>query len=206
MSVYDPTSSASVDHRRKWDREEYERKAQERLLAEKDEEVKGKRKLPRFPDEPKVKRELLKAREYKVDLESKVGRTVVINKTTPSAETGGYYCDVCDCVVKDSINFLDHINGKNHQRNMGMSMKIKRSTLDEVRQRFAFKKAQKEMQKKESDMHDRLDDLKEEEARMADYKKSKRLEQKKRKYPEVQVDEEIAAAMGFGGFGTTKKS
>lgn len=43
------------------------------------------------------------------------------------------------------------------------------------------------------------------ETRMADYKKSKRLEQKKRRYPEVQIDEEIAAAMGFGGFGTTKK-
>lgn len=66
MSVYDPTSTANVDYRRKWDREEYERKAQERLLAEKDDETKGKRKLPRFPDEPKVKRELLKAREYKV--------------------------------------------------------------------------------------------------------------------------------------------
>uniref|UniRef100_A0A0N5AKS3 Matrin-type domain-containing protein n=1 Tax=Syphacia muris TaxID=451379 RepID=A0A0N5AKS3_9BILA len=117
-----------------------ERRAQERLLAES--EAEKAKKKPRFSDEPKVKRELLKAREYKVDLESKVGRTVVVNKTTPSAETGGYYCDVCDCVVKDSINFLDHINGKNHQRNMGMSMKIKRSTLEEVKQRFALKKAE----------------------------------------------------------------
>ncbi|VDK63887.1 unnamed protein product [Anisakis simplex] len=211
MSLYEASGSgpSAPDHRRKWDREEYERKARERILAEREAEEQTKKKTTyKFPDEHKVKRELLKAREYKVDLESKVGRTVVINKTTPSAETGGYYCDVCDCVVKDSINFLDHINGKNHQRNMGMSMKIKRSTLDDVRKRFSYKKAEAEVKKKEYDIQERMEEIKEEEARMADYKRAKRQEQRKRKRgPEVEVqeDDEVAAMMGFGGFGTTKK-
>lgn len=40
------------------------RRAQKRLLAES--EAEKAKKKPRFSDEPKVKRELLKAREYKV--------------------------------------------------------------------------------------------------------------------------------------------
>jgi len=100
------------DHRRKWDTKEFERKALDRIQKIKKD------------DPPPEARELLKQREYKVDLDSKLGKSMVINKTTPSSQSGGYFCNVCDCVVKDSINFLDHINGKKHQRNLGMSMKV----------------------------------------------------------------------------------
>jgi U4/U6.U5 tri-snRNP component SNU23 len=90
------------DHRRKWDTSEFEEKAKKRELEGSDSE----------DEKPIVKRELLKARDYKVDLDSKLGKSIVVTKATPQNQAGGYFCNVCDCVVKDSINFLDHINGK----------------------------------------------------------------------------------------------
>nr|CAD2187399.1 unnamed protein product [Meloidogyne enterolobii] len=150
------TPSSSVPgHRRTWDKTEFEIRAQERLAAEKE----------AFD----IKRGL--------DLESKVGKQVVINKTTPSAESGGYYCNICDCVVKDSLNFLDHINGKNHQRNLGFSMRVKKSTVDEVRERLALKKIEKESKGRDNE-EERQNDLKEEEAKLADMKRQQRERQK----------------------------
>jgi DNA-binding transcriptional MerR regulator len=69
---------------------------------------------------------------------------------------------VCDCVVKDSINFLDHINGKKHQRNLGMSMKVERSSLDQVKKRFEMNKRKEDDKKKEYDFEERIKELKEE--------------------------------------------
>jgi hypothetical protein len=40
-------------------------------------------------DGPPVKRALLKRRDYKVDLDSKLGKSVVITKNSPSAQAGG---------------------------------------------------------------------------------------------------------------------
>ncbi|XP_055611375.1 zinc finger matrin-type protein 2 [Uranotaenia lowii] len=189
------------DHRRKWDRKEYERLAQERLLA--------KTKDEQSEEEP-VTKELLKQRDYKVDLDSKLGKSMVINKSTPSSQSGGYYCNVCDCVVKDSINFLDHINGKKHQRNLGMSMKVERSTLDQVKERFKVNKKKTEEKKKDYELESRVKEAKEEEERYREYKREKRKE-RKRKIEEVEADaesgtSELAAIMGFAGFGGSKKN
>lgn len=65
-------------------------------------------------------------------------------------------------------------------------------------------------------MEERLAEVKEEEARIADYKRQKKLEQRKRKRGERVVDDDdedeqpatdpdMAAMMGFGGFGSSKK-
>lgn len=195
-----PPQTKNLDFRRKWDKDEYEKLAEKRLTEER-EKKDGK------PVQP-VKRELLRHRDYKVDLESKLGKTIVITKTTPQSEMGGYYCNVCDCVVKDSINFLDHINGKKHQRNLGMSMRVERSTLDQVKKRFEVNKKKMEEKQKDYDFEERMKELREEEEKAKAYKKEKQKEKKRRAEEDLTFEEEdeMAAVMGFSGFGSAKKS
>jgi U4/U6.U5 tri-snRNP component SNU23 len=35
-----------------------------------------------------------------------------VTNTTPLNERGGFYCEDCQCLLKDSSSYLDHINGK----------------------------------------------------------------------------------------------
>ena len=92
-------SKAPEDHRRKWDSVEYEKAAK----AREDVEKAINRDRSHDPKVDPVKRELLKIRDYKVDLDSKLGKSVVIQKNSGnSSQQGGYYCNVCDCLVKVS--------------------------------------------------------------------------------------------------------
>lgn len=104
----------SVDntYRRKWDREEYLERARERA-DEEDGRLKPKAKVP------PVQRKPLKHRDYEVDLESRLGKTQVVTPVAPLSQQAGYYCSVCECVVKDSANYLDHINGKKTSKGIG---------------------------------------------------------------------------------------
>merc|ERR1712099_8335 len=57
------------------------------------------------------------------------------------SKEAGFYCSVCHCVLKDSITYLDHINGKWHQHTLGMSMRVEKVGVDKIRAKIdAYKK------------------------------------------------------------------
>ena len=90
-----------------------------------------------------IQRANLKVRDYQIDLASNLNRTTVHSVTAPLSQQAGFYCDVCDCVLKDSMAYLDHINGKWHNRALGMSMQVEKSTVDQVRKRIEEVKKRK---------------------------------------------------------------
>nr|CAG8571500.1 94_t:CDS:2 [Entrophospora candida] len=133
-----------TNFRRTWDKSEYERRARERSRKEReqeeDEDRKRKGQKPKHVDSSPIiepPRELLKARTEKVVLDTNLNKTQVVQSTSVASKQPGFYCKECDCVVKDSVNFLDHINGKKHQRALGMSMKVERSTAEQIRNKLA---------------------------------------------------------------------
>lgn len=194
------STSTNEYGRRTWNLAHYGRKHDDDDDDRKDEESTPKPKAP------------LKPRDEKIDLESKLGKTVVINKATPSSQAGGFFCEVCDCLVKDSINYLDHVNGKKHQRNLGFSMKVERSTLDDVEKRFQESLRKQEKPKEEYDMEERLKELREEEERLKEYRKEKKKEKKKKRRQEDEEeqdevgDDDMSRLMGFSSFSSTSSN
>ncbi|KEH24482.1 putative transcription factor C2H2 family [Medicago truncatula] len=201
MSNTTSNSAAGVDNtfRRKFDREEYLERARER---ERQEEEKAKPK----GRGPPVQRKPLKHRDYEVDLESRLGKTQVVTPVAPLSQQAGYYCSVCECVVKDSANYLDHINGKKHQRALGMSMRAERSSLKQVQERFENLKKRKDLGSfTEQDFDERILKQQQEEEERKRLRREKKKEKKKEAVEEPEMDPDVAALMGFGGFRSSNK-
>lgn len=188
--------------RRKFNREEYLERAREREQQEEEGRTKPKGKAP------PVQRKPLKHRDYEVDLESRLGKTQVVTPIAPLSQQAGYYCSVCECVVKDSANYLDHINGKKHQRALGMSMRVERASLQQVQDRFEKLKKQKVAGSfSEQDLDDRIMKQQQEEEERKRQRRERKKEKKKEKAAEEEpdVDPDVAAMMGFGGFRSSSK-
>ena len=100
----------------------------------------------------------------------------------------GWHCKVCDCFLKDSHTYLDHINGRKHQRNLGYSMRVERSTKDQVvsrlerlaKEKEALRKGNNNFDDEEIDYEDAVRAKDEEDRRRKEERKKKRKERKKK--------------------------
>ena len=126
-------------------------------------------------------------------------------------------------MLRDSASYLDHVNGKKHQRKLGYSMRIERVGVDSVRDRLAAKTEERQAAAAEAERRKGMDVgveynelLAKREAEAEAEKEAKRAAKRKRKEEAAETaaaealsdpsyDAEMNALMGFGGFGGSKK-
>eukprot|EP00055_Hartaetosiga_balthica_P000460 m.136634 g.136634 ORF g.136634 m.136634 type:complete len:223 (-) comp10788_c0_seq1:1164-1832(-) len=158
--------------------EDLAKRARDRARKE-EEELQRKADAKKNP----VKRENLKARDFAVDLKSTLGKSRVVVST--NSKDSGYFCEVCDCVLKDSTSYLDHINGIKHQKNLGMSMRVEKSSVDQVKKRLEMLKKKKMEAQRKTKIHYSLDEqVVQQQQQDAERKKAKRNKQKQKKQDE----------------------
>lgn len=212
-----------TNFRRTWDKNEYKQKAHERELENRERDENEERRRQGKPplrrtdpldqDATSEKRTLLKQRDEKIDFSTVINTTQVV-QATAGVKQAGFECKVCGIVVKDNANYLDHVNGWKHQRNLGMSMKVERSTAEQVKARLESISKRKAEPDPIIDLEARTKKAKEDE----DELKRRRKEAKKKKKQEKsdaanavdepvgEIDPDMAAMMGFSGFGGMKKN
>eukprot|EP01083_Nonionella_stella_P127756 387020_1 len=203
--------------RERLSKEEYEERARTRLEREDDEmQMKKDARLTGTV----IKRDALRPRDFRVDLQKDLGKYKVITSDTPLHGRGGFFCNVCDCLLRDSNTYLDHINGKKHQRALGMSMRVERVNVQKVRERLDKHKrglieGSTELSGKGDDVEERLEEFEREEEHRRQSRKRRKKEKKKQAKEAEKEEEEVEktevdpdmAAMGFDfQFGGSKKS
>lgn len=103
------------------------------------------------------------ARASRLDVSSQIGKVHMLTGSMASV-TGrrgrgaGFYCEDCDLTFKDNLQWVDHLNSKQHLialaakrgERPGEVGEVKRASLEEVRARLRFLKEKRERETKEA--------------------------------------------------------
>ncbi|KAG0364291.1 hypothetical protein BC939DRAFT_443481 [Gamsiella multidivaricata] len=199
----------------RWDMEEMEKRAKERAQREKelreDDELRalGKSAKKKTSKSAPTEEAIAAEKSERLILESAIGKTQVV-QGGPTGRAPGFYCKVCDCVLKDSAAYMDHKNGKKHLKNLGVNTKaVREDVTDVIAKLESMKRKAEAPQKDKYDLDARLEEIK----RQEDREKAEKRERKRQKKNEKKTDETLddggmdpamAAMMGFAGFGSSK--
>eukprot|EP00922_Rhytidocystis_sp_ex-Travisia-forbesii_P026434 GHVS01038705.1.p1 GENE.GHVS01038705.1~~GHVS01038705.1.p1 ORF type:complete len:302 (+),score=95.17 GHVS01038705.1:196-1101(+) len=217
-SMPPPKDKVDVMGRKIWDKAHFRQRAELRDEQEEDgsllDDVKyfgpdggGAARKADYP--APSERKALQRRTEEVRLDSEIGKTLLVTTQTPKQLQGGYWCETCSCLIKDSQAYLDHINGKKHNRMLGMTMRVERVGVGTVKHKLnQLKKKQARQEEAKAaeglkdgmggdgrkvvgqQIEDRLADLRQQETE----RREKRREKKKLK----RKQQALAAAGGTG--------
>ncbi|KAK3056673.1 U4/U6.U5 snRNP associated protein [Extremus antarcticus] len=186
--------------RKTWDRDEYAAKAASRSAKEREEgkarheaKLAGKKYIRRASTPPDARD--TEARKVRLNVADQIGKTSLVPATATQGKKGkgaGFYCDACDLTYKDNLQFVEHLNSKQHLVNTGESGEVRRSTLGEVEERFEWLKRKREEEKAREtvDLGARIEVAREVEEREREEKRRKRNE-KRRKTKDGRGVEEV---------------
>ncbi|EEH20159.2 hypothetical protein PABG_02418 [Paracoccidioides brasiliensis Pb03] len=188
------TSTSDTSFRKTWDREEYAQKAAATEAKSKEEsKARYEAKLAGKKYHAPVDFSSLEAtssRSERLNVASMVGKTTIIPAGSAVGKRGrgaGFYCPDCDLTYKDNMQFVEHLNSKQHLIATGQSGEVVKATVEDVRQRLRWLSHKKRMVEEEErkagqlDLGERLKTREEEEAREREEKRRKRNEKRRKR-------------------------
>lgn len=223
-------AAGDTDFRKKYDLDEYAAKAAERESAEKEERKarwEAKMAGKKYYKPTDGSETLTTARNATQDFSRMVGQSTLVPAGAGVGKRGrgaGFYCEACDLTFKDNLQWIEHTNSMQHQRAIGQTGEVKRATAAEVHARIeaVWERLQERKREQVVSLAERLEVRREEDEKEREERRRKRKEAEERKrvkkeeelkakqdYGEdVRIegehdDEDMMAALGFTGFGTT---
>jgi U4/U6.U5 tri-snRNP component SNU23 len=190
--AYGTFNGGDTAFRRTWDREEYAAKAAERESKIKEEgkarheaALAGKKYHRRASTTDPENTHDTEARKARLNVAEQVGKTQIIAAGAGQGKRGksaGFYCDACDLTFKDNLQFVEHLNSKQHLVATGESGEVKRATLEEVKERFEYLKRKREEERalEAVDLGTRIENAREREEKEREEKRRKRNEKRRK--------------------------
>lgn len=200
------------DNRRKWDNEYFKKlqssgdtpSSSSSSSSSPISSIDGKKEI--VPPEERV---AISHRTEAVDFSKDIGKRRVITDKSGEIDRvkSGFYCATCDCVLKDSVSFLDHLNGRTHAARMGFNLKTEKASAQQVREKLLGKRRQREtleptprssiLSSQSFDLDSQLKQMEEEEILLKEMRKDKNKKKKLERKQKQREEEEEEGTCSF---------
>ncbi|TKA74110.1 hypothetical protein B0A55_07082 [Friedmanniomyces simplex] len=184
-------STTDTSHRRTWDRTAYAAQASDREAKLKEEgkaryeaSLKGQKYHTPHNSATEDSHDT-SARQARLNVADQVGKTQVIVSGAGQGKRGksaGFYCEACDLTYKDNLQFVEHLNSRQHLVASGESGEVRRAGLEEVKARFDYlvRKREEEKAREVVDLGSRIEVAAEQAEREREEKRRKRNERRRK--------------------------